>query len=158
MQYRPNENTLTYLRYSRGYKAGGFNAGSLAVDPLADEETVNAFELGLKQTFGETFQLYSSAFYYNWHDMQVPLTVVAPGALRTDLINVPDVDIYGAEFELQWQPIGNLFLMGSYAYLHTEIQDGCCYVNPVDPDAHVADGATVAFQPVLANLDTESER
>ena len=79
--------------------------------------------------------------------MQVPLTVVAVGALRSDQINIPEVDIYGAEFEMQWQPFDNLFLMGSYAYLHTEIEDGCCYVDSVDPDALLPTAQRVEFLP-----------
>ncbi len=132
VQFRPNDDALFYLRYSRGYKAGGFNAGTLLDFPATDEETIDAFELGWKQTFGDEFQIYSSTFYYDWHDMQVPLTVELPNGLpRNDLVNLNKVEIYGAEFETQWQPINDLFLMTSYAYLHTDIKDGCCFENPL---------------------------
>jgi iron complex outermembrane receptor protein len=147
VQYRPREDALVYLRYSRGYKAGGLNAGNINPDPAADEETMDALELGWKQTFSDTLQLYSTAFHYMWHDMQVPLTVVQIGASREDLINLAEVDISGVEFELQWAPVENLFLLGSYAYLNTKIQDGCCFTSPVDPEALLPGASRVDFDP-----------
>ena len=34
LQWRPNDDNLVYLRYSRGYKAGGFNLGFVPPDRL----------------------------------------------------------------------------------------------------------------------------
>jgi len=52
----PATDILGYAKYSRGYKAGGFNSGINAVNPETSEETVDAFEVGYKETFGRTFQ------------------------------------------------------------------------------------------------------
>ena len=148
IQFRPNDDALWYLRYSRGYKAGGFNAGTLLEFPATHEETIDAFELGWKQTFGDQFQIFSSAFYYDWHDMQVPLTVELPNGLpRNDLVNLKKVEIYGAEFETQWQPIDDLFLMTSYAYLHTDIKDGCCFLNPLNLEFEDLQGNALPTSP-----------
>ena len=62
LSYKPTDDLLVYASYSRGYKAGGFNLDRSALaNPLFlnvnalnpanlqfDEETVNAYEIGLK--------------------------------------------------------------------------------------------------------------
>jgi iron complex outermembrane receptor protein len=148
VQFRPNDDQLLYLRYSRGYKAGSFNAGNVIPDPTADPEFIDAYELGWKGGIGSRFTIESSAFFYNWHDMQVPLTVVQAGASREDLINLAEVEIYGAEFESHWEPVDNLYMLLSYAYLHTEIKEGCCFTSPVDPAAVLPGASRVAFDAV----------
>jgi outer membrane receptor protein involved in Fe transport len=42
---------MTYFRYSRGYKAGGFNIGNggfFGANPETNPEHVDAYEIGLK--------------------------------------------------------------------------------------------------------------
>ena len=53
LQYEPDRNTLAYLRYSRGFKAGGFRVGIdtvLAPNPYTEAEQVDDIELGIKKT------------------------------------------------------------------------------------------------------------
>jgi iron complex outermembrane receptor protein len=62
-QWQPTDDTNLYLRYARGYKAGGFIASAnMAPGVYAEPEYLDSSELGWKQTFGGRFQLNSAVF------------------------------------------------------------------------------------------------
>ena len=136
LDWTPNDDTLVYAKYSRGYKSGGFLLGTLAPKPTADEETVNAYEVGLKQTIGGRLILNASAFYNDFEGLQLNLSQLnaAGTASSNNFVNV-DAEAYGLELEAMWQPIQPLQISASYGYLHTEITKGCCFYDPADPSA-----------------------
>ena len=85
---------------------------------LFQPETINAYEGGYKAAFfGREVTLSSSAFYYDYHNMQT--TVFDPIAQRA-IVNVPRAQIYGAELEGSWQ-IDGLLLRGGGAYTHSRV-------------------------------------
>ncbi len=147
VQWQPDSDTNAYLRYSRGYKSGGWVASNgLSPQPYADPEYVDSYELGLKKTWGGRLQLNSALFYNDYQGFQTPLTVVlnpTTGSTGTQFLNL-DAEVYGLEVEGQWSPIDNLVLSASYAYLHTEITKGCCFVDTTDPKALQAGARPVA--------------
>ncbi|CAN5496087.1 TonB-dependent receptor [soil metagenome] len=155
IQWQPDSDTNAYLRYSRGYKSGGWVASNgLSPQPYADPEYVDSYELGLKKTWGGRLQLNSSLFYNDYQGFQTPLTVVlnpTTGSTGTQFLNL-DAEVYGLEVEGQWSPIDNLVLSASYAYLHTEITKGCCFVDTTDPKALQSGARPVA--PVAAGSTT----
>lgn len=136
LDWTPDTDTLMYAKYSRGYKSGGFLLGTLSSQPEADQEQVDAFEIGLKKTFGGRFQLNAAAFYNDYKDLQLNLSQLnaAGTAAANNFVNV-DAEAYGLEAEAIWRPIDNLDLSASYGYLHTEITKGCCFYDPADPGA-----------------------
>ena len=136
LDWTPDADTLAYAKYSRGYKSGGFLLGTLAPDPQADEEQVDAFELGLKKTIARRFQINAAAFYNDYKDLQLNLSQLNPAgtASSNNFVNV-EAEAYGLELEAIWKPIDNLDLSASYGYLHTEITKGCCFYDPADPGA-----------------------
>jgi iron complex outermembrane receptor protein len=144
ISWTPAPDILGYAKYSRGYKAGGFNSGVNAVDPETSQETVDAFEVGYKQTFGRTFQANLSTFYYDFKNDQQPLGELDPttNVINTIIINIPVVHTYGAELETIWNPITDLDIILNYAYLHATISStsGVCYQDAADPLA-IAPGA-----------------
>src|SRR5262249_40944397 len=78
-----------------------------------------------------SFQTNISAFYYDYQGSQIPFSVPQNNAPnRTDFLNV-DLKNYGVEFENTWQVTDNLLLMLNYAYLHTEIVDNGCFIDPL---------------------------
>ncbi len=134
IEWSPDTDTLVYGRYSRGYKSGGFNAGGISVLPRTDSESVDAFELGLKRSWGRDFQINTAAYYYNYTDLQVPLTVIIPGgASLTEFFNISESHSYGIEIEALWRPTKNLQIMANYAFAGSEIQEACCFVDGADP-------------------------
>ncbi|HEY1426659.1 MAG TPA: TonB-dependent receptor [Caulobacteraceae bacterium] len=141
INWTPDPTTLAYFRYARGYKAGGFAAGTFqgnfatGTPAFTNPETLDSFELGLKKTVGSTFQLNGDVFYYDWTNDQQPLTVNQSGVLVTSLFNIPSVREYGIELEGVWRPIDPLTFMLSYAYLNTNVTSHLCVVNADDPTA-----------------------
>jgi iron complex outermembrane receptor protein len=144
VSWTPTKEILAYAKYSRGYKAGGFNSGINAVDPLTGEETVDAFEVGYKQTFGRAFQANVAAFYYNYKNDQQPLGELDPitNIVNTIIVNIPTVHTYGFELETIWNPITDLDIILNYSYLNATIHstNGICYQDAADPLA-IAPGA-----------------
>lgn len=138
LQWEPNVDTNAYLRYSRGYKSGGWLASNgLTPFPYADAEYVDNYELGLKKTWGGIFQLNTALFYADYQGFQAPLTVVlnpATGSTGTQFLNLEALN-WGLEVEGQWAPLPGVQLFGSYAYINAEITEGCCYVDTNDPRA-----------------------
>jgi iron complex outermembrane receptor protein len=133
--WTPDDRTLAYARYSRGYKSGGFNAGGISPDPETAPETVDAFEVGAKRLFGGALQLDAAAFYYDYRNLQVPLTVNTASVAMTEFFNLKDVVSYGFELEGHWQATRRLQFLLSYGYLNSTIRQSCCFIDGADPYA-----------------------
>ncbi len=140
LRWEPTETTDTYLRYGRGYKSGGWlGSNGLTANPYADEEYVNSYELGWKQAVGGRFQLNTALYFNDYQGFQAPLTVQRESSTESRFLNL-DAETYGLEIETVWSPIDAMQVFINYSYLHTEITDGCCFVDSADPGA-VASGA-----------------
>ncbi len=148
VDFKPTADDLIYLRAARGYRPGGFNAGFLYDPPMADEETVNSYEIGYKATLFNRVQLSTSAFYYDYRDIQLPLPVLGrctnPDDLSTctilnSFVNLPKGESRGVEVEMNWAATDNLGFFLSYGWLDTEIKEGLVngagFQNPDDPAA-----------------------
>jgi iron complex outermembrane recepter protein len=137
VSWTPATDILAYAKYSRGYKAGGFNSGLNAVSPETSAETVDAFEVGYKETFGRTFQANVAAFYYDYKNDQQPFALLdtTTNVINNVIFNLPVVHTYGAELETLWNPITDLNILLNYAYLHSTISstNGVCYQDAADP-------------------------
>ncbi len=143
VEWTPNDDTLLYARYNRGYKAFAFNAGYIGSNTEAAAEHVDDFEVGYKATFGRRVTLDADAFYYNYSNDQVPIGVPNGSVTSTEFINIPKAVSDGVEFTAYWRPIEHLNLSLTYGLDHTSIQTGCtvngtttsgaCYVDALDP-------------------------
>ena len=143
LDWTPDTDTLAYVKYTRGYKAGGFNAAGLATFPTTRKEAIDAYELGLKKTVGRTLQANASAFYYDYQDIQVPLAGLISRVIVTSLVNVPKARITGFELETVWAPLDGLQVLANYAYLDSKLTNACCFRDPQDPTASQAGAAPV---------------
>jgi iron complex outermembrane receptor protein len=142
IQWDPEPGTMAYFRYSRGYKAGGFNVGNgsfFNAVPETNPEHNNAFEIGLKKDFGRTLQTNLAIFYYDYTNAQVPITVVntsgSVGPSQGVFFNVPKAVSQGVELETIWQPIDHLQLLFNYSYLDAHVDHATGVVDPADPAA-----------------------
>lgn len=145
LEWAPDDDTLGYASYARGYRSGGFNIGIFTVLsflPYSDKESVDAFELGLKRNWSPTLQTNLALYYYDYKNLQIPISVVQTGALggqtisqgTTSFYNTPKSRSKGAEVEVLWQPIDNLQLIVNYSYIDAEIREGFA-VDTTDPTA-----------------------
>jgi iron complex outermembrane receptor protein len=149
LAWTPDSTTLAYLKYSRGYKEGGFNSGTMAAFPETAPETVDAYEVGYKKTVARDFQINVDGFYYNYYNEQQPLPVQPPtGPISTLIFNIPASESYGGELEALWRPIDDLTLSLNYAYLISKVTStgGHCFEDTADPLAF-APGANTSGCP-----------
>jgi iron complex outermembrane receptor protein len=143
VEWTPDDSTLAYVRYSRGYKSLGFNAGyDLGAVPVSEvaPEFMNDYELGLKKSFGRSLTIDATLFYEDYINAQVDIDVKTAAGVNALLANIPSTVSDGFELEAQWSPIDHLNLSLSYSYDNTEIMTGCniatltnCYVDTANP-------------------------
>jgi len=137
LTWTPDRDTLAYVRYGRGYKSGGFNAGADSPFPETAPEYVDSYEVGAKHQFGRQLQINAAAYYYNYTNLQIPLTMNnGTGTVAlTQFVNLKDVVSYGFELESTYQPTHALQFLLSYSYMNATVRDGCCFVDGADPTA-----------------------
>ena len=128
MDYSPSDALLLYASWSRGYKAGGFNAqaedtdvppnGTAETVRAFDPEEIEAFEIGLKSMWMDgRLKANVSAYQNDYTDLQVETIQNA----QVLIDNAAKADIQGAELELTWLPgIDGLQLNFSYALIDGE--------------------------------------
>lgn len=121
------DHSMVYASYSRGYKAGGFNTpcdmqspGCGAVPLTYDPETINAFEVGTKNTLaGGRLTLDLTGFYYDYRGYQVSSTIN-----KSSVNQNIDADIWGLELESVWEPVERLRFNLDAGWLKTRIKGG----------------------------------
>lgn len=127
VEWHPDTSLIAYANIAWGYKAGGYNLGAFAPIPQVKPETLTDYEAGIKKTFGRTLLVDASAFYYQYNNLQVPVTVgVASGAGGTlyqqTLASAQKARSYGLELETVWSPVSNVHLTLVYSYLNAKFQ------------------------------------
>ncbi|MBK6411593.1 TonB-dependent receptor [Sphingopyxis sp.] len=127
VNFKPSPSTLIYLTASKGYKSGSFpniNAtSSLALRPVS-QESVLAFEGGVKADVIRSTHIEASAFYYDYTDKQLRGRIIDPGGVLgalEALVNVPQSRAWGIEASVVTRPVDGLSLRASGLYLDTEV-------------------------------------
>lgn len=130
--YQVSEDELVYATVSTAYKPGGFRLGGLQDDPttsknesIVDNEDLVAFELGYKGKLSDTLSVATTAFYYDYSDLQVELDILDPtsGIVTSRLANASSATIKGLEIESQWQASERFKLLASASLLDSEYTD-----------------------------------
>lgn len=120
LNYRVNEDASLYATFSRGFKAGGFNATVLGFTPdqlRFEKETVNQYEIGFKSSLMEgKVRLNAAAFYMDYSDKQEQ---IVNGAIFT-VGNAASATSKGFEVELTALPHPQFEVFGNLGYLDTE--------------------------------------
>jgi len=120
LNWTVNDSNFLYAFVAKGFKAGGFNAGS-AITPQANfaPEVVWDYELGWK---GDYFQHHLrtsvGAFWNDYDNLQVG--ALNPTTGQNSLINTGKSTIKGAEWELQGQ-FGGLSIDTGGAYVNSRL-------------------------------------
>jgi iron complex outermembrane receptor protein len=136
--YKITPDNLLYASYSRGYKSGGINpplSPVFAVPTAFAPESVDAFEIGSKNTFGGgAFRLNLTGFYYRYKNLQLSRIVA-----RTSVNDNVAADIYGVEAEAVISPIPRFVVNANASYLKTKVSDDRFLANPRDPSGGRSD-------------------
>jgi iron complex outermembrane recepter protein len=126
IDYKFTDDNMVYASFSRGYRGRAFNAQAffdVAELGVAKQETVNAWELGIKSQFADRrITLNVAGFYYDYRDQQY--INVDPDTAATELLNIPKSRIMGGEIELTARASDMLTLRGAVGLLDTKIKDG----------------------------------
>ncbi|MGV0033812.1 MAG: TonB-dependent receptor [Candidatus Azotimanducaceae bacterium WSBS_2022_MAG_OTU7] len=129
LDWSASEDTLVYVSYNRGIKAGGFNApldatlfinDSLTREEFAfDKETLDAYEIGFKMDLWDgRARLNGAAYYYDYQDYQAfNLESLTLFVFNTDAVNK------GFELELQASPAEGWDVLLGIAYTDTNVED-----------------------------------
>ncbi len=127
LSYRLQEDTRLYWKYTRGWKAGHYNA---AAPPrkevsVAEPETIDAFETGLLGSWfhgGLTSDF--SLFYYAYDNYQLFLILQDFGALPAFVvINADNAEVYGAEIDVAARPWAGAFFEARGSWLESRFVD-----------------------------------
>ena len=102
--YALSKSTMLYTTLSTGYKAGGFNDGTMQTNRFLryDPEKLTALEIGVKGRFLDNrLQVNADVFGYNYKDLQLTGVAIDPatGALATQTLNAGKARVTGLEVE-----------------------------------------------------------
>ena len=125
LTYKVADNTNIYASISRGFRSGfvqpvsdPLNTSAAIVNRIKPE-TITSYEVGFK-TAASNFRFDAAAFYYDYKNIQVGLTLPNP-ALPSSPINITQnaekAEIYGAEAGGSLS-LGKLELDASVSWLH----------------------------------------
>jgi iron complex outermembrane receptor protein len=82
--YKPSDNLIAFITYSKGFKSGGFNLAGGA--PAFDPEKINNIEGGIKFSSDDRrVSINRGVFHYKYSDMQVQR--IAADNLTFELVN-----------------------------------------------------------------------
>ena len=134
LNYEPNEDLLFFANYSTGYKSGGYNSGGgspalstfdpsgnlVSTQRVFDRETVNNYELGARTSWLDgaltanlTFYRMDISGYQDRAFDGTSFTIRNAGNLRQQ----------GFELDVIVEPVNNLTVTGSLAYLDSAFTD-----------------------------------
>ena len=129
LDYQMTDDVLVYGSVSSGYKSGGFNSdpnntlasGLPQVPASFNEESVTAYEVGLKSQFWDNRARINAAIYYNdYQDYQVETS----SNLVILIQNAADVESTGFELDGTFL-FGEYFtLIASYSYIDASFKRG----------------------------------
>jgi outer membrane receptor protein involved in Fe transport len=133
LTYRFREDTHAYWKYTRGFKAGHYNAtstfsihdpertGVQAVEP----ETIDSFEVGMRGSwFTGRLNANFSLFHYNYTDYQIFTAVQRFGGQPEFVVlNANTAEVYGSELEGSARPFPGTFIEARFAWLESQFLD-----------------------------------
>jgi len=127
LDWKPNDDTMLYGSWSRGFRSGGWNGRSTtaaAIGPY-EPETVDSYEVGAKTAFADgKVQLNLAAFVVNYDDKQEEIIRPATGGgTETIVDNAANAQTKGVEVELIARATPDLTLRAAGAYLSAKYKN-----------------------------------
>jgi len=130
LQFNWNDDAMSYLSYSEGFKGGGWNSHfnavltpeqQAALHPFKPEEA-RTIELGTKLDLaGNSLRMNFAIFTSDYTDMQLTYRGPAPNGVAPFVTNAGETSIDGAEVEITWVPTAALNIEASLGYLDATI-------------------------------------
>ncbi len=125
LQWRPNEDTMLYASFARGFKGGGFDFQNDGPQALAagkfefKDEDVTSYEVGAKLTLLDGSALFSINWFRSEFDnLQVSTINATTGTFNVG--NAASSTTTGVEADVKWAVSDRLFFNAAFAYLDAE--------------------------------------
>lgn len=151
IRYQLSPGSNVYASYSEGFRSGSFNAVGASRPELLlpiDPELIKAYEVGYKTArAGIRFDV--SAFYYDYTDLNVSLTLPDPNCVGgacpivTIIGNAPEAEVYGLDAQASFTPVERLDVTAGLAFLHARYGD---FPNAVGTGLNGATGLNASGQ------------
>ena len=125
-QYKFSQDVSVYARLAKGFRGGGYNGGvtTQATVAVVSPEYLTSGEVGVKTAWlGQRVTFDSTAFYYDYKNVQLNQVVSTPTGPVSRLTNSAGAKAYGAEFELAAQVHKGLRLNAALGLLRSEYTD-----------------------------------
>ena len=132
LSFKVNEDVLVYGGYDRGYKSGGYNLdrggfdsvllggnGAQLTDLEFGNETVDAYEIGMKTNFTRQFQFNASLFYSDFKNYQSNRF----SGTNFVVLNYDKLVTQGVELESIIRPHPDLAFNLGYTYVDAKVTD-----------------------------------
>jgi len=129
VDWRVNEQVLTYLSISQGYRGVAFNGQAYNDNTeltFAAPEKLTSYEIGAKTEFWNRRGIFNvAAFHYDYKNQQFLDAFALPGGLGTGFrtTNAPKSRVDGAEFEFQVRATADLQIMANLGLLSSKYVD-----------------------------------
>jgi iron complex outermembrane receptor protein len=131
LTFKASDDVNLYVRYSEGFKSGGWNVDFLNRNQIKDldgngrvdfaflTETVTSYELGVKaEMLDRRLRANVAAFQSDYQDYQINSFVHFPGGVTViQLTNAAKVETKGVELSLEAVPVEGLLLTLDAAYI-----------------------------------------
>lgn len=133
LDFNLTDEALLYFNISKGYKAGSYPniaASTFRQYEPVTQESVLAYEAGIKSRMADNrLSLNAALFVYEYNDKQIRGKIADPTFGRLDVLrNIPESEITGAEFDINFQATEGLSLGLAATYVDSEITK-----SPPDP-------------------------
>ncbi|HEX7375292.1 MAG TPA: TonB-dependent receptor, partial [Steroidobacteraceae bacterium] len=134
--YKFNDDLMSYLTISQGYRRGGLNLGPICVEPqpegqsfcltkdevLIKPDTTTNYEVGVRSEWLDHRLLVNAAVYYiDWKDIQVLSTSATGGVPIT--VNGSSARSQGVELTTRWNVTDYLELSANLSYNDAQMSD-----------------------------------
>jgi iron complex outermembrane recepter protein len=145
VQHDFNDDTMGYISYAKGFKAGGFDPRSNNNTRFEfEEEKVDAFEVGLKTTLADgKVELNTALFRTDYANLQISQF---DGAVGFNVGNAKDTQVQGLEIDGRWamtEHISATYGLSLLDFEYRDFKNGNCNKGQIDTAAGIdtdADG------------------
>ncbi|MEP5763226.1 MAG: TonB-dependent receptor [Halieaceae bacterium] len=151
LSYAVNDDMNVYATYSTGYNAGGFNARA-ATEPSwenpVDEETIDAWEIGMKaEWWNNRLRTNIAAFYNKFDDIQIAQFEAGSGGASSRLVNAGKATYQGIELDMVAVLADGLVMDLTYGYLDADFDEYLARDPATDQEVDISNVTTVARTP-----------
>jgi iron complex outermembrane recepter protein len=123
-EFDVSDDSLIYASFATGFRSGGFNTNTATAVQTFEPETVDAIELGWKNTLmNGALQLNLAAFFNQYEDLQEQRQVPVGATTASVIFNAAEAEAKGVEVEAAFAIDDRTTIGGTLSLLNAEYTD-----------------------------------